>query len=130
MGKTVKNTPSEEIEQLREVFSTTLPVARKKAGLTQEEIARLSGVGTGRFYTARLEAGIRTPSTNSLKKLAEILNCSADFLLGLSSYHPLSHKNSIHDQLLCEIDALDMEEKIDLLNELKKKHKKEDPPAL
>lgn len=124
MGRTLKNIPSEEIEQLREVFSTTLPVARKKARLTQSELARRIGVSSGKHYIAHLEDGTRSPSINGFKNLAEILNCSADFLLGFSSYHPLPHKNSIHDQLLCEIDALDMEEKIDLLNELKKKHKK------
>ena len=127
MGRTIKNTTEDEISQLRETFSTALLEARKKAKFTQAEIALR--IGSGKTYIAHLEQATRSPSINCLKKLAEALNCSADFLLGFSSYHPLSFKDSIQDQLLFEIDALDMEDKIDLLNELKKRHKKEDSPA-
>lgn len=123
MGRTIKYTTAEEMDQLREILSTTLPIARKTTNFTQTEVARRIGIGTGKSYISRLEAGVNLPSLHCLWKLAEVLDCSADYLLGFSSYHQLPRKNSIQDQLLREIEALDMEDKIDLLNELKKRHK-------
>ena len=57
MGRTIKYTTAEEMDQLREILSTTLPIARKTTNFTQTEVARRIAISTGKAYISRLEAG-------------------------------------------------------------------------
>ena len=64
------------------MFTERLKSLRKEAGLTQKEIA-------DRFKTspqsyAQWEKGLRSPSKESLEKLAQFFNVSTDYLLGNS----------------------------------------------
>jgi transcriptional regulator with XRE-family HTH domain len=45
---------------MKEPFHTTLRLMRRSAGLTQDDVARILGVG-GRSYVAMLESGDRIP---------------------------------------------------------------------
>jgi len=54
-------------------------IARRKKGLTQEELA--SEVGTSKQAISYYETGKRIPSSIMLKKLAEKLDVTADYLL-------------------------------------------------
>ena len=56
-----------------------LKVARKKAGLTQQELADRSGVA--REAISRYESQITDPTAQTLIKLADALGCSADEVL-------------------------------------------------
>lgn len=53
---------------------------RKKAGLTQKQIAEKLQVGQNSY--SNWEKGKRTPIQPTIEKLAEILNTSTDYLLG------------------------------------------------
>ena len=53
---------------------------RKKAGLTQKQIAEKLQVGQNSY--SNWEKGKRTPIQPTIEKLAEILNTSTEYLLG------------------------------------------------
>ena len=66
--------------------------ARKAKGSTQTELAKIVGVTQGNL--SAWETDRWKPDMDSLKKLCEALNCSADYLLG---QEPLSHSGSINN---------------------------------
>lgn len=55
---------------------------RKLKGLTQQDLAKLSGITQQSI--SKYERGIRSPESESLKKLALALEVSADDLLGIT----------------------------------------------
>ena len=55
-------------------------IARKAKGLTQKELAAVVGVTQGNLSS--WETDRWKPDIDTLKKLCEILECSADYLLG------------------------------------------------
>jgi len=63
-------------------FGDRLKELRQKSNIKQTAIAEMLGVlpRTIRFY----ESGEREPNIESIKKLANFFNVSADYLLGLS----------------------------------------------
>jgi len=65
------------------VLGERVLLSRRRAGLTQQELAVAVGVTTGTI--ARLEQG-RTHhvSTKTLERMSRVLEVSADYLLGLS----------------------------------------------
>lgn len=54
---------------------------RLEKGLSQKEVAYLLGLSKNAF--TNYELGIREPSLNTLKKICELFDVSADYLLGL-----------------------------------------------
>ena len=67
---------------LRRRFSERLRQARKKKGMTQQDLANLIQMSQGGYN--QYELARRDPSIPTLVKLTRILNCSADYLLGLT----------------------------------------------
>ena len=63
-------------------FSERLKKLRKKAKLTQVDIARKLGISQQAY--ASWERGIKKPTQENLVKIAQILNVSVDYLLGNS----------------------------------------------
>jgi transcriptional regulator with XRE-family HTH domain len=64
-----------------------LKAARKRAGLTQTELAEKSGISFS--YLAKLEIGAQlNPSYETLEKIATALNVGADELLKNVGYRP------------------------------------------
>lgn len=59
-----------------------LKAVRVKSGHTQESLAEL--LQTDKRAISRWESGTFTPNTETLVRIAQILNVSADYLLGLS----------------------------------------------
>lgn len=57
-----------------------LKTLREKRNLTQETLSEQLGVE--RSTIAKWETGVAYPTTDNLKKLADILNCSTDKILG------------------------------------------------
>ena len=53
--------------------------ARKKRKLTQKEVAK--ELGTSRVTVARWECGVNNPKLNTVKKLAELYDCTTDELI-------------------------------------------------
>ena len=68
---------------MTEDLSTRLRALRNSLGLTQ--VALAERVGITQAYLAELEKGAKRPSIDVLEKLCDALNCSADYLLGLSA---------------------------------------------
>lgn len=60
-------------------FGAALRAARRSAGLTQEELAELSGLD--RTYVSGAERGIRNPTLATLDRLAGALGLSVPELL-------------------------------------------------
>lgn len=55
---------------------------REQRGVTQYELGKL--IGGSQHQIARYESGERVPQADTLAKIARALECSADYLLGLS----------------------------------------------
>lgn len=62
--------------------SDRLRIAREKRGLTQHQLARICGIGLNQI--TRYENGLIEPAAVTLGNIAQVLNVSVDYLLGLS----------------------------------------------
>lgn len=67
-----------------EHFNENLKEARLKRGLSQKEVAETIGVAKSTY--SLYESGNREPNVETIKKIADFLNISADTLLGLDEY--------------------------------------------
>jgi len=56
--------------------------AREKLGLTQHQLARICGFGVNQV--SRYELGLSDPSGMAFRKMADALEVSVDYLMGLS----------------------------------------------
>lgn len=63
-------------------FGDRLRAARKNLGLTQKQLGELAGVG--QVVIANYERGARFPGEDKLRRLAEALHVSLDYLLSVS----------------------------------------------
>lgn len=64
-------------------FNENLKLAREKKNMTQKEIADIIGVAKSTY--SLYESGNREPNVQTIKKIADVLNVSADTLLGLNT---------------------------------------------
>lgn len=64
-----------------ENFNENLKEARIKSGLSQKEVSENIGVAKSTY--SLYESGNREPNVNMIKKIADVLNVSADTLLGI-----------------------------------------------
>jgi transcriptional regulator with XRE-family HTH domain len=64
------------------IFTERLVSARDLRGLNQEELANRSGLKPA--AVSHFETGARKPSFDNLRKLAEALEVTADYLMGRS----------------------------------------------
>lgn len=64
------------------IRSERLRERREQLGLSQRELARLCGLGEVQVH--RYEKGVSEPSARYLKILAEVMDVSIDYLVGLS----------------------------------------------
>ena len=75
---------AEEVNMLfdSKVFGTRIKEVREDRKLTQEQLAEMLNVTTK--HLSKIETGLRGPSVQLLISLAEKLDVSADYLLGLN----------------------------------------------
>jgi transcriptional regulator with XRE-family HTH domain len=77
---------------------------RKENGLSQVKLSELAGIHKTHF--SRLERGLYKPSVEVLKKIAEILNVSTDYLIkdDVNEFEPvkIENKNLIEKVRLIE----------------------------
>lgn len=59
-------------------------IAREQKGISQKEIALTLGVSQP--TVSEWESGKKTPSGKNLMQLSELLDCSTDYLLGVTNY--------------------------------------------
>ena len=64
-----------------ENFNENLKKARERSGLSQKDVAENIGVAKSTY--SLYESGSREPNVQTIKKIADCLNTSADSLLGL-----------------------------------------------
>lgn len=100
---------------------------RKKNKQTQQQLADI--LGLGRSTIAMWETGASTPDTESIKKIAEYYNVSADYVLGLTeeiipldSHKPCNTKSDLDEYL----EELKNREEMRMLFKLAKGASKED----
>ena len=62
-------------------FNENLKIARERKGITQKELAEKIGVAKSTY--SLYESGNREPNVQTIKKIAEALNTSADEVLGI-----------------------------------------------
>ena len=62
-------------------FNENLRTARERKGLSQKDMAESIGVAKSTY--SLYESGNREPNVQTIKKIADILNVSADELLGI-----------------------------------------------
>lgn len=78
MAESQNQTPiTLRVDRLRE--------ARERLGWSQRELARRCGIGE--VQVSRYEAGAGDPSVANIKLMAETLELSTDYLLGLTDAH-------------------------------------------
>ncbi len=63
-----------------DIFPQRLVAARKKRELSQDDLAHKSGLQPAAI--SHFETGARKPSFDNLRRLADALNITADYLLG------------------------------------------------
>lgn len=68
---------------MSERFFENLKIARLRAGLSQKEVASRIGVASSTY--SLYESGNREPNIDTIKRIADVLNASADELLGINS---------------------------------------------
>jgi transcriptional regulator with XRE-family HTH domain len=81
VSRTVQEPQARIDEERQQQFARNLRAARERARLTQAGLARVLGM-TDEVY-ARYERAKMWPSIDRLCRLCEILECTADSLLGL-----------------------------------------------
>lgn len=63
-------------------FNENLKIARERKGISQKDMAENIGVAKSTY--SLYESGNREPNVQTIKKIADILNVSADELLGIN----------------------------------------------
>ena len=73
---------------------------RKKAGMRQEDLARLLSLAPSTI--AMYENGQRDPDTSTLDEMANIFDCSSDYLLGRTDKTQLALLEDLPEELRAE----------------------------
>ena len=92
-------------------FGDNLKSARRRAGLTQLQIAEALGI-TASTYCG-YETGKRQPDLSRLRRLAQLLHTSADALLSLPSDSPEIQKAPVHPVTEAEYEGLELFRSLD-----------------
>ncbi len=74
------------------IFSQRLFQARNSSGLTQTEIAEKIPMTQPSY--SRIENGFQEPNLNQLRRIAEVLDISLDFLLNANTEYYNNQRNS------------------------------------
>jgi|GEM_PF-6196940 len=97
-------------EELKIILGRKLYEQRNKAGLTQEDLARMMGIS--RVSLANIESGVQILTTVNLFKAANIFNCQLICLLPTKdelSYEPIKVITSLELRKLRRIEKLEKE---------------------
>jgi transcriptional regulator with XRE-family HTH domain len=97
------------------MFNERLKQLRTENNYTQQELADLTGLSKPTI--SRFEGNKKTPSRESVTKIAKVFNVTTDYLLGLSEYRELDQEES--SEVRKEMNILT--EKIEKLSEERQK---------
>lgn len=82
------------VEKQQSEFGQRLKELRRKKGLTQAELAKVSGMS--RRMIVHYESYVKMPPTDKIKKIAEAIGVSSDDLIGIQK---ISSKNKKRTEL-------------------------------
>lgn len=101
------------------IIGRNIKIARNKKDLSQAELAELADMSTG--HISMIETGARGLSMETLVGIANLLNASADELLGenLLAYRD-SAKNSEFDDIIKNCNAYERRVILDIAKETKR----------
>ena len=86
------------------MLSERMKSLRNEYGISQQELADRMGISFAAI--SMYERGLRDPSTDNIIKMANILHCSVDYLLGVSdNRNNLDTSNLYHIPLYGTISA-------------------------
>lgn len=77
----------ERVAQIRRAVGATIAKKREQAGMSQEAVAEMLGIG--HLSISRMERGVHNVTAERLILLAEIFSCRADELLLPGSARPM-----------------------------------------
>lgn len=78
-----------------EIFPVRLRAAREQRGLNQGELAQRSGLQASAI--SHFETGTRKPSFDNLRRLADALDITTDYLLGrVADFKDLAGADQLH----------------------------------
>lgn len=98
-------------------FADRLKELRENSKMTQEELAKVLGVG--RPTIAGYETKGKQPSYEILSKLSEILHCTTDYLLGRSEYR-IDSSVTVSEYIVPDLISQEIIEELQNNEELKK----------
>jgi len=110
----------EKLNQKKEAIASRLALARKQAGLSQGQVARM--LNLHRPSISETEAGRRNVTATEIAKLAEIYGVSVDWLACVDSDSPNLGRDRIQlaARELAKLKKHDLDKVLDLLSALKK----------
>ncbi|MDF3866736.1 helix-turn-helix transcriptional regulator [Pseudomonas denitrificans (nom. rej.)] len=88
---------SDDVKRLALLTGQAIAKQRKRAGMTQEEVAELLGLGNE--AVSRIERGLVKPNIERLIEFSSIFECDLVELLTESSPRAVDQANRIHDLL-------------------------------
>ena len=78
------------------MYYEKLKTARKKAGYSQEQVADI--INTSRSNISKYETGALEPNLETLKKLCELYNVSANYILDINIKIPNEEEQKANDK--------------------------------
>ena len=85
------------------IFAERLIELRKKRGMTQDDLAALAGLKNSAMI-GHFEKSRRSPSMLVLKKVADALETSMDYLTGRSDSPELEDQSALGDSIVARIN--------------------------
>lgn len=104
-----------------EHFSDRLKATRKSKNLTQADLAHKLNIVTG--TVSSYEQGLKYPSIEVLVNICQVLEISADFLLGVSDNFSLKMGGLTEEQEQPFLQLLSIVEQYNILKETNNKNK-------
>ena len=116
------------MKENKKILAHRINRLRKELGITQEELAIKLGL-KGKSSIANYEAGNITPSDDIKIKMAELFNCSLDFLMGKSNIRnpeeiknvPHANNGGLNTEGLDDEDIKELQKQVDYIKKLKGK---------
>jgi transcriptional regulator with XRE-family HTH domain len=113
---------------MKNILGKRIELERTRLGLNQIELAKKLNLSSSASIS-QYEKGDRVPSDDIKLKMAEIFNCSLDYLLGKSEIRnpdelkkvPFANAGGLNTDGLDEEDLLTLQKQIDYIKKLKEK---------
>ncbi|MFG6326165.1 MAG: helix-turn-helix domain-containing protein [Lachnospiraceae bacterium] len=74
-------------------IGTNIRSSRKKRGITQEELANIADISTQ--HLCRIENGVRTPSLETVHRIADALGITTDALFGNTAIEAVDYQEEL-----------------------------------